>query len=292
MTSVAQWVSGARPRTLSAAVVPVAIGACVASRSVDVDVTFASRTVAALLVSLALQIAVNFANDYSDGIRGTDATRSGPMRLVGSGVASAAAVKNAAFLSFGVAAVAGLFLASQTTWWLIAVGLASIVAAWTYTGGPRPYGYAGLGEVFVFVFFGLLATAGSFYVTTEDVSLLAVVSGAVSGFLSVALLVVNNIRDIENDRLSGKMTLAVRLGNSRSRTLYLGCYVAAGAMILLAAREVPLALLGLVGLLAALPAVSTVRAASSPRDLVSALGMTSRVQLVVGLLYSTGILLG
>lgn len=292
MTSVAQWVSGARPRTLSAAVVPVAIGACVASRSVDVDVTFASRTVAALLVSLALQIAVNFANDYSDGIRGTDATRSGPMRLVGSGVASAAAVKNAAFLSFGVAAVAGLFLASQTTWWLIAVGLASIVAAWTYTGGPRPYGYAGLGEVFVFVFFGLLATAGSFYVTTEDVSLLAVVSGAVSGFLSVALLVVNNIRDIENDRLSGKMTLAVRLGNSRSRTLYSGCYVAAGAMILLAAREVPIALLGLVGLLAALPAVSTVRAASSPRDLVSALGMTSRVQLVVGLLYSTGILLG
>lgn len=292
MTSVAQWVSGARPRTLSAAVVPVAIGACVASRSVDVDVTFASRTVAALLVSLALQIAVNFANDYSDGIRGTDATRSGPMRLVGSGVASAAAVKNAAFLSFGVAAVAGLFLASQTTWWLIAVGLASIVAAWTYTGGPRPYGYAGLGEVFVFVFFGLFATAGSFYVTTEDVSLLAVVSGAVSGFLSVALLVVNNIRDIENDRLSGKMTLAVRLGNSRSRTLYSGCYVAAGAMILLAAREVPLALLGLVGLLAALPAVSTVRAASSPRDLVSALGMTSRVQLVVGLLYSTGILLG
>lgn len=292
MTSVAQWVSGARPRTLSAAVVPVAIGACVASRSVDVDVTFASRTAAALLVSLALQIAVNFANDYSDGIRGTDATRSGPMRLVGSGVASAAAVKNAAFLSFGVAAVAGLFLASQTTWWLIAVGLASIVAAWTYTGGPRPYGYAGLGEVFVFVFFGLLATAGSFYVTTEDVSLLAVVSGAVSGFLSVALLVVNNIRDIENDRLSGKMTLAVRLGNSRSRTLYSGCYVAAGAMILLAAREVPLALLGLVGLLAALPAVSTVRAASSPRDLVSALGMTSRVQLVVGLLYSTGILLG
>lgn len=256
------------------------------------DVTFASRTVAALLVSLALQIAVNFANDYSDGIRGTDATRSGPMRLVGSGVASAAAVKNAAFLSFGVAAVAGLFLASRTTWWLIAVGLASIVAAWTYTGGPRPYGYAGLGEVFVFVFFGLLATAGSFYVTTEDVSLLAVVSGAVSGFLSVALLVVNNIRDIENDRLSGKMTLAVRLGNSRSRTLYSGCYVAAGAMILLAAREVPLALLGLVGLLAALPAVSTVRAASSPRDLVSALGMTSRVQLVVGLLYSTGILLG
>ncbi|MEY3483026.1 MAG: hypothetical protein RLZ40_1069, partial [Actinomycetota bacterium] len=145
------------------------------------DVTFASRTAAALLVSLALQIAVNFANDYSDGIRGTDATRSGPMRLVGSGVASAAAVKNAAFLAFGVAAVAGLFLASQTTWWLIAVGLASIVAAWTYTGGPRPYGYAGLGEVFVFVFFGLLATAGTFYVTTEGVSLLAVVSGAVSG---------------------------------------------------------------------------------------------------------------
>ena len=292
MTSIAQWVSGARPRTLTAAVVPVVIGGCVASRDVEITSGTASRITAALIVSLALQIAVNFANDYSDGVRGTDDTRSGPQRLVGSGAASPRAVKMAAFIAFGVAAVAGLYLAAQTTWWLLLVGVISMVAAWTYTGGPRPYGYAGLGEAFVFVFFGLVATAGTCFVAVENVSRLSLVSGAMSGCLSVALLVVNNIRDIASDRESGKMTLAVRLGASRSRALYAGCYVFAGFWMLVAAFEVWLALIGVVGLLAALPAIATVRNATSPGELIRALGMTARAQMVVGVLYSVGVLLG
>ena len=292
MTSIAQWVSGARPRTLTAAVVPVVIGGCVASRDVEITSGVAFRITAALMVSLALQIAVNFANDYSDGVRGTDDTRSGPQRLVGSGAASPRAVKMAAFIAFGVAAVAGLYLAAQTTWWLLLVGVISMVAAWTYTGGPRPYGYAGLGEAFVFVFFGLVATAGTCFVAVENVSRLSLVSGAMSGCLSVALLVVNNIRDIASDRESGKMTLAVRLGASRSRALYAGCYVFAGFWMLVAAFEVRLALIGVVGLLAALPAIATVRNATSPGELIRALGMTARAQMVVGVLYSVGVLLG
>ena len=292
MTSIAQWVSGARPRTLTAAVVPVVIGGCVASRDVEITSGVAFRITAALIVSLALQIAVNFANDYSDGVRGTDDTRSGPQRLVGSGAASPRAVKMAAFIAFGVAAVAGLYLAAQTTWWLLLVGVISMVAAWTYTGGPRPYGYAGLGEAFVFVFFGLVATAGTCFVAVENVSRLSLVSGAMSGCLSVALLVVNNIRDIASDRESGKMTLAVRLGASRSRALYAGCYVFAGFWMLVAAFEVWLALIGVVGLLAALPAIATVRNATSPDELIRALGMTARAQMVVGVLYSVGVLLG
>lgn len=292
MTSIAQWVSGARPRTLTAAVVPVVIGGCVASRDVEITSGVAFRITAALIVSLALQIAVNFANDYSDGVRGTDDTRSGPQRLVGSGAASPRAVKMAAFIAFGVAAVAGLYLAAQTTWWLLLVGVISMVAAWTYTGGPRPYGYAGLGEAFVFVFFGLVATTGTCFVAVENVSRLSLVSGAMSGCLSVALLVVNNIRDIASDRESGKMTLAVRLGASRSRALYAGCYVFAGFWMLVAAFEVWLALIGVVGLLAALPAIATVRNATSPGELIRALGMTARAQMVVGVLYSVGVLLG
>ena len=292
MTSIAQWVSGARPRTLTAAVVPVVIGGCVASRDVEITSGVAFRITAALIVSLALQIAVNFANDYSDGVRGTDDTRSGPQRLVGSGAASPRAVKMAAFIAFGVAAVAGLYLAAQTTWWLLLVGVISMVAAWTYTGGPRPYGYAGLGEAFVFVFFGLVATAGTCFVAVENVSRLSLVSGAMSGCLSVALLVVNNIRDIASDRESGKMTLAVRLGASRSRALYAGCYVFAGFWMLVATFEVWLALIGVVGLLAALPAIATVRNATSPGELIRALGMTARAQMVVGVLYSVGVLLG
>jgi 1,4-dihydroxy-2-naphthoate octaprenyltransferase len=235
---------------------------------------------------------VNFANDYSDGVRGTDDKRSGPLRLVGSGTASAGAVKKAAFIAFGVAAVAGLYLAAQTTWWLLLIGLISMFAAWTYTGGPRPYGYAGLGEIFVFLFFGLLATAGTYFVAVESVSRLSLVSGAMSGSLSVALLVVNNIRDIASDRESGKMTLAVRMGESRARALYAGCYLFAGVWTLVAALDVWLALVGLVGLLSALPAIATVRNATSTIEYIRALGMTARVQMVVGVLYSVGVLLG
>jgi len=209
------WIAGARPRTLPAALVPVLVGtAAAAGMSGDTNALkglFIWRFVAALVVSLALQIGVNYANDYSDGIRGTDADRVGPMRLTGSGRKSPGAVKRAAFLSFGVAAVAGLSLAVATSWWLIAVGLLAIAAAWFYTGGPRPYGYAGLGEVFVFVFFGVVATTGSAFVQIERITPLTLLVSIPVGLFATALLVVNNLRDIPGDTESGKRTLAVRL---------------------------------------------------------------------------------
>jgi len=276
---------------LPAAVVPVMIGAAVASRESPPAQFFVVNSLLALVVSLALQIAVNYANDYSDGVRGTDAQRRGPQRLVASGAASAQAVKRAAFMAFAVAGVGGLVLASRTTWWLIAVGAVCMVAGWTYTGGPRPYGYAGFGELFVFVFFGLVATVGTEFVGTEGITRLGVVSGALAGFLATALLVVNNIRDIDTDRVSGKRTLAVRLGDSRARGLYVACFAGAGLAMVAAAFDEPLALVGLVGLLVAAPAVSTVRQATSSVALIAALGMTARVQLVVGALYALGLII-
>ena len=208
------WVAGARPRTLPAAVVPVAVGTACAVGQVPGGLIW-WRAAAALLVSLALQIGTNFANDYSDGIRGTDADdkRVGPVRLVGQGLAEPSAVKAAAFASFGVAALAGLALAIAVGPELIAVGLAAIAAGWFYTGGSRPYGYAGFGEVFVFVFFGVVATAGSAYVQTGELGGLALASSLPVGMLATALLVVNNLRDIPGDTLVGKRTLAVRLGD-------------------------------------------------------------------------------
>jgi len=267
------------------------IGAAVASRESPPAQFFVVNSLLALVVSLALQIAVNYANDYSDGVRGTDAQRRGPQRLVASGAASAQAVKRAAFMAFAVAGVGGFVLASRTTWWLIAVGALCMVAGWTYTGGPRPYGYAGFGELFVFVFFGLVATVGTEFVGTEGITRLGVVSGTLAGFLATALLVVNNIRDIDTDRVSGKRTLAVRLGDSRARGLYVACFAGAGLAMVAAAFDEPLALVGLVGLLVAAPAVSTVRQATSSVALIAALGMTARVQLVVGALYALGLII-
>ena len=249
------------------------------------------RALLALVVSLALQVGVNYANDYSDGVRGTDDDRAGPMRLVASRRASPRAVKAAAFAAFGVACVAGLVLAALTTWWLVALGVVCVVAAWTYTGGPRPYGYAGLGEVFVFVFFGLVATAGTTYVIVESVSVLAVLSGVLAGLLAVALLMVNNIRDIDGDSRSGKRTLAVRLGSARSKNLFGLVYVAAFGVVIAAATQSLGALLGLAGLLAALPAISTVREATTAPRLIAALGMTARTQLVVGMCYALGLVI-
>lgn len=267
------------------------IGSAVATNSTEVDAKFVVNGLLALSVSLALQLAVNYANDYSDGVRGTDDDRRGPRRLVASGDARAGAVRRAAFICFGAAAGAGLLLAARTTWWLVPIGLSCIVAGWTYTGGPKPYGYAGLGELFVFVFFGLVATAGTAYVVGAGVTMLSVLSGAVSGFLAVALLLVNNIRDVEGDRLSGKRTLAVRLGPSVARRLYVGCYAAVGVTILMASRYDALALIGELGLLASFPAVSTVRSARSADRLIAALGMTARTQVVVSVLYSLGLVI-
>ena len=204
MTTSRQWIAGARPRTLPAALAPVLVGTAVAMW--DGGAVW-GRALLALVVALALQVGVNYANDYSDGIRGTDAQRVGPVRLVGQGLAEPSSVKRAALLSFAVAGVAGLALVMVSgLWWLLLVGAAAIVAAWTYTGGPRPYGYAGLGEVFVFVFFGLVAVGGTAAVQVGFVSALAWVCGVAIGALSCAILVVNNLRDIPGDTVAGKRT--------------------------------------------------------------------------------------
>ncbi len=278
------WVAGARPRTLPAAVVPVAVGTAVAFSQGSV---IWWRALAALTVSLAVQIATNFANDYSDGVRGTDDVRVGPVRLVASGLKPAAAVKRAAFLSFGVAAVAGLALAATVTWWLILVGAACFAAGWLYTGGPRPYGYAGLGEVFVFTFFGLVATVGSAYVHVEAVTWLAVGASIPVGALATALLVVNNLRDIPTDTAAGKRTLAVRLGDQDTRVLYivLLTLIPIGASALLAIVR-PLAPLACLALVLAIPAVGAVRRGARGRDLIPVLVRTGQVQLAYGLLLS------
>ena len=226
MTTAAQWVEGARPRTLPAAVAPVVAGtgaAAAASGAVW------WKAVLALGVSLALQVGVNYANDYSDGVRGTDSERVGPLRLVGSGVAAPAAVRRAAWLAFTVAGALGLVLAATSGWWLVAVGAAAVLAAWLYTGGPRPYGYAGLGELFVFVFFGLVAVCGTTYVQVGRVTGPALVCAVAVGLLACAILVVNNLRDIPTDTTAGKRTLAVRLGDRGTRRLYAALRDGAGA---------------------------------------------------------------
>lgn len=281
------WVAGARPRTLPAAVVPVAVGTACAW-----DPVIWWRAVAALVVSVAIQVGTNYANDYSDGVKGTDNVRVGPVRLVASGLKPAGAVKRAALLSFLVAAFAGLGLAAAASWWLLAVGAASFVAGWFYTGGPKPYGYYGFGELFVFVFFGLVATVGSAYVQLEKVTGLAIACSIPVGLLATALLVTNNLRDIPTDRVAGKRTLAVRLGDRATRMLYvfmMGGVFAAVAAIALAARPwVAIALLGAV--VAAVPVRSVARGAVG-RDLIPVLGGTGRTQLVVGLLMTLGIAL-
>src|ERR671929_1321904 len=221
MATPAQWVAGARPRTLPAAVAPVFVGTGAAAA---LDGFRAGPALLALVVALALQVAVNYANDYSDGTRGTDADRVGPMRLVGSGAATPQQVLVAACLSFAVAGVAGLALAALSSWWLVAVGAASILAAWTYTGGPLPYGYRALGELFVFVFFGLVAVVGTTFVQTRTVEGLAVAAAVPIGLLIVAILVVNNLRDIDGDAAVGKRTLAVLLGDRATRLFYVGLF--------------------------------------------------------------------
>jgi 1,4-dihydroxy-2-naphthoate polyprenyltransferase len=282
------WIQGARPRTLPAAVVPVAIGTACAAGTSPVKWWTA---VMALIVSVALQIGVNYANDYSDGIRGTDNDRVGPLRLVGSGSVKPAAVKKAAFASFAVAGLSGAVLAAQTSWWLIAVGAAALAAGWFYTGGPKPYGYLGLGELFVFVFFGLVATVGTTFVVTERIATDSVVMGVGVGALACALLVVNNLRDIPTDRLSGKNTLAVRLGAPRTRWLYLGLLVLGFVAAAVVALNRPWVLLALAAApLAIAPARQVRRGAAGP-ELIGVLGATGKLQMAYGLLASIGLLI-
>jgi 1,4-dihydroxy-2-naphthoate octaprenyltransferase len=243
--TAAQWIQGARPRTLPAAVAPVLAGTGVAAWTHD-EVWW--KAALAVAVSLLLQVGVNYANDYSDGIRGTDDARVGPLRLVGSGVAAPAAVKRAAFLAFGLAALVGLALAATTAWWLVVVGALSILAAWYYTGGSRPYGYLGLGEVMVFVFFGLVAVLGTQYVQVEELTWPGWYAAVGVGALACAILVANNLRDIPTDTASGKRTLAVKLGDRGTRRLYGALLlVALGALVVLGEETSRWALLGAIG---------------------------------------------
>jgi 1,4-dihydroxy-2-naphthoate polyprenyltransferase len=280
------WLAGTRPRTLPAAVVPVLIGTGVAFGYGKFS---AWRAVLALVVALALQIGVNFANDYSDGIRGSDERRVGPTRLVAAGLARPKQVLAAAFACFGVACVAGLVLAIFTSWWLILVGAAAVAAAWFYTGGSHPYGYQGLGEVAVFAFFGLAAVAGTAYVQVAGFNWLELLAAIPAGLLSCALLMINNLRDIGSDAEVGKRTLAVRLGDRRSRIVYIASLLLpfVAALALTPAR--PLAALTLVALPLTWGPVQIVRSGAVGPALIKALGQTGRLQLAFGIAFTIGL---
>jgi 1,4-dihydroxy-2-naphthoate polyprenyltransferase len=286
VASARDWLAGARPRTLPAAIVPVVVGSGVAA---GYDRFSYWRALLALVVALALQVGVNYANDYSDGIRGTDARRVGPVRLVAAGLAPPRQVLAAAAGSFFIACVAGLVLAVVTSWWLIAVGVAAVAAAWTYTGGRRPYGYRGLGEVAVFAFFGLAAVVGTAYVQVGRLTWLEFVASVPVGLLACALLVINNLRDIPSDRAAGKRTLAVIIGDSRTRLLYAACALIPFGTALAIAPARPLALLTLAALPLAVLPIKAVWAGAEGPALISALGRTGRLQLAFGVLLAAGL---
>jgi 1,4-dihydroxy-2-naphthoate octaprenyltransferase len=278
-----QWLEGARLRTLPVVVAPVVAGSGAAA---GLDGFVAWKAALCLVVGLALQVGVNYANDYSDGVRGTDAVRVGPLRLVGSGLASPAAVKRAAFAAFGVAALAGLVLAVTSAWWLVLVGAAAIAAAWFYTGGRHPYGYRGLGEVSVFCFFGLAAGLGTTYVQASRVGRDAVLAAVACGLLACAVLLANNLRDIPTDAASGKRTLSVRIGDRRSRWLYLALVVL--ALVSPAAMTTWWALLGLVAVPVAVPAVRRVARGETGQALIPVLKWTGLAELV----FAAGVAIG
>ena len=288
MATPVQWVAGARPRTLPAALAPVLVGTGAAAA---LDGFRLGPALLALVVALALQIAVNYANDYSDGKRGTDSDRVGPMRLVGSGAATPRQVLVAAAAAFLVAAVAGLVLAALSSWWLVAVGAICIAAAWTYTGGPIPYGYRALGEIFVFVFFGLVAVVGTTYVQTRTLPGLAFAVAVPVGLLIVAILVVNNLRDIEGDALVGKRTLAVLLGDRRTRLLFSGLLVVAFAVVVVVGISRPWVLVTMLAIPLAVKPARTVLAGGRGPALIGALAGTGVLTLVTGVLLGAGLAL-
>ena len=286
MTLPSQWIAGARPKTLPAAIAPVLVGTALAGSN-----WIPARALLALVVALALQVGVNYANDYSDGIRGTDEARVGPVRLVGQGLAPAHRVRAAAFMCFGVAALAGLLLVALSGhWWLLIVGAASIAAAWLYTGGPRPYGYAGLGEVFVFIFFGVVPVLGTLYVQTGMVDVKAVLASIGVGSLACAILVTNNLRDIPTDREAGKRTLAVRLGDQRTRGLFVVLIIVAFAMVLAMAIGGAWVLLGLLAAPWALRPVRVVAGGASGPGLIPALVSTGNLVIAYAVALSVGLL--
>ena len=277
MASFAQWVEGARPRTLPNAIAPVIAGTGAAAW---LDAACWWKALLALVVAVAMIIGVNYANDYSDGIRGTDDVRAGPLRLVGSRLAAPRSVLTAAVASLGVAAAAGVVLAWVSEPWLIAVGVACIAGAWLYTGGSKPYGYLGLGEVAVFVFFGLVAVLGTQYTQALRIDWVGVAAAVAMGSLSSAVLVANNLRDIPTDKESGKITLAVRLGDARTRLLYQALLVVAFIVTLLLAFATPWCAVGLVALPLAVRAAGPVRKGLGGKDLISVLRDTGLTMLV------------
>jgi len=281
-----EWLAGTRPRTLPAAIVPVLIGSGVAAGFGEFVWW---RAALALVVALALQIGVNFANDYSDGVRGSDERRVGPVRLVAAGLAPPRQVLAAALGSFAVAGAAGLVLAAVTSWWLLAVGAACIAAAWFYTGGPKPYGYSGLGEVFVFACFGVVAVAGTAYVQMSAFSWLGLVASVPAGLLACALLMVNNLRDIRTDTVAGKRTLAVLLGDARSRTAYVLTLILPFFCAALLAFFRPLTLVTLLALPLARIPIRSVRAGATGPALIKTLGQTGRLQLAFGIAFTIGL---
>ena len=292
MTRLGVWVQGARPRTLGASITPVVVGTAAAG------VLVAWRFVAALLVGLGMQVGVNLANDYHDGVRGVDTPeRLGPPRLTSSGLAPARSVLFGALVCVFVAGLSGLALAAVTTWWLVPIGALAMLALWLYSGGPRPYAELGLGEVMVFLFFGVMATAGSAYVQAETVPSVAWWASVPMGLLAVAILVANNLRDIPTDAVAGKRTLAVRLGDRRTRSLYRGCIVGAFAAIVLGvvvdavdqeSGLTPWSLLALAAAVAAVGPFERVGRAQG-RDLIGVLIGTARLQVVFGALLALGL---
>ena len=286
MADPREWLAGTRPRTLPAAVVPVLIGSGVALGYGGFSWW---RALLALVVALALQVGVNFANDYSDGIRGSDERRVGPVRLVAAGLAPPRQVLLAALGCFLAAGGAGLALAAVTSWWLVAVGAACIAAAWFYTGGPKPYGYSGLGEVFVFLCFGVVAVAGTAYVQMKALSWLGLAASVPAGLLACALLMVNNLRDIGTDTVAGKRTLAVMLGDARSRQGYVLTLLVPFGIAALLAFFRPYTLLTVLALPLARVPVRSVRAGASGPALIRALGQTGRLQLAFGIAFTIGL---
>ncbi|WP_448630284.1 1,4-dihydroxy-2-naphthoate polyprenyltransferase [Cellulomonas soli] len=289
MTTTREWLAGARPRTLPAAVAPVMVGTGAAAQLEAADL---GRAALAAGVALALQVGVNYANDYSDGVRGTDVDRVGPLRLTASGTATPAAVKAAAFTAFGVSALIGLALVVVTgDWWLLAVGALAIAAAWGYTGGTNPYGYRGLGEVGVFTFFGLVAVLGTTWTQAGRLSWPAWVGAVSVGLLACALLMVNNVRDVPTDALVGKRTLAVRLGESRARRAYAAMVTLPVLLGALCAVAAPWSLLVLLLSAPAVLLAVSVLAGARGRALVPVLAGTGMLELAFGVLLGLGLAL-
>jgi len=280
-----KWVAGARPKTLPAAIAPVAVGSALAGTDFDPILALL-----ALLVSLSLQVGVNYANDYSDGVKGTDDNRIGPMRLVASGAAPAHQVKIAAYLALGFGGIFGLILALQTSLWLVAIGALAIAAAWGYTGGKNPYGYFGFGELSVFVFFGLVATMGTYYAQTGELTLNSLLVAIPMGSLSCALLAINNLRDRAADELVGKRTLAVRLGDASARRAFIALLLIAHISVLFLMK--PWALLTLLLLPMTFSLIKAIQAGAQGAQLIPLLGKTGKLQLRFAILLSLGLLLG